>query len=160
MAYQERQLYAECQLVTVINAAKYYGITTPEIGDPEYEELVDLVGAKHGSAICIAKSHHLLGVVAVDIHPSSLKKLRNILSGGHPVGIDVWGKRTGFHSVLAADYKFGFYRLTNASKIVKNGWVSGLRLRQMIKQGSRPNIVPLRGGMRIYYPKLSLDSFS
>lgn len=51
--YINSQKYSECQLVTAINATIYLNETSILSHSIEYERLIDLVGARHGSAVNI-----------------------------------------------------------------------------------------------------------
>lgn len=56
------QIYSECALVAAINAAIFLGRTSISQGSSEYERLVDLVGARDGSAIRIEKAWEYLQI--------------------------------------------------------------------------------------------------
>ena len=143
-----RQLYSECQLVTVINV--YYYLTGNIINQDsqEYEDLVDLCGARHGSAINIDKvylkfgiesngySNHILDVQMDKWH--ALEMLKKPIHGiclelpekketiRLPIEVNVWHKKTGFHSVLIVDHceKTGCFRITNFSCATSlKGWM-------------------------------------
>jgi len=61
--YINRQKCSECQLVTALNAYTYlHGRPYCEQDSDEYERLVDMVGARHGSAIHIERAWKLLGI--------------------------------------------------------------------------------------------------
>ena len=96
--YLNKQLYSECQLVSAINA--YYFLTGKTIkqNSQEYEDLVDLVRAREGSAICIEKAHKKLGLITIKKaeHLWDLWDNKGLLL---PIEATVWHKKTGFHSV-------------------------------------------------------------
>jgi hypothetical protein len=96
--YINKQKYSECQLITALNAHYYLTGKTINQESKKYEQLVDLVKARNGSAICIEESWGRL-----DIYPFNY---RRYLSGDFPLPfeINVWYKKCGFHSVCAVDY--------------------------------------------------------
>ena len=87
-----------CALISLLNAAIYHNLPAPRPGTDEFEELVDLVGARHGGAICSEKALKPLGLTSsvVDLHPYNLQD-------GLPVAFSVHTPEWGFHSTLAVD---------------------------------------------------------
>lgn len=104
--YINDQLYCECQLVTALNAYYFFhGKQFCKQGDEKYEELVNLVSARIGSAIGIEKVHKILGIQQTvkqgiqhwtDLDQWPKYKL--------PLEMNVWHKKTGFHSCLIVGY--------------------------------------------------------
>lgn len=95
--YLHNQKYAECQLVTAINSAIMLG--QPFIGPEtsEYERLVDLVGARYGSAISIQKAWDYLRLDS-ELLPSEFRVLSHYKEDPFEVG--VWTEKHGYHSVM------------------------------------------------------------
>ena len=114
--YLNKQKYSECQLVTAINACYYLTGKTIEQDSDEYEELVDLVAARNGSAICIEKAYEKLGLKVLgqyrSIYSFEQIKTRKIPL---PMEVGIWHKKTGFHSILIVDHclKTDCYRVAN-----------------------------------------------
>lgn len=126
MKYVNKNLYSECQMITALNAYHFF-MKKPycKQGDKTYEELVDLCGARHGSAIDIEKVHRKLGIkkmykfsseVRLDLWP----QIRL------PLEMKVWHKKTGFHSTLIVDYsvKCMAIRVANFPQVTSHeGWM-------------------------------------
>ncbi len=132
--YLNSQKYSECQLVTAINAYYFFTGKTIKSDSDGYEKLVDLCGARHGTATCIEKVHRKLGLKAIGysnnistwipntwdridvvkrrskgIYPKNNRKKiifhkEKLRKIELPIEITVWHKRTGFHSVLIVDH--------------------------------------------------------
>ena len=125
--YHNKNKYSECQLITALNA-KYY-LTGDYIrqDSEEYEELVNLCGARYGSAICIEKVWDKLNIEIKDAYISRLeweewKSINPLL----PLEISVWHKAYGFHSALVVDYGpiTDAFRITNFKRATNlQGWI-------------------------------------
>lgn len=123
--YQNSQMYAECQLVAAINAARYFGLSVPKMGSVEYERLVDLTKGRHGSCIQVWKAYPSLGIKARKTGPA--KKLGVTLTWFQeqiPIEIPVHTMALGFHSVLVvrATQKYVWLANFGGDKLVKLGW--------------------------------------
>ena len=103
MKLLETQKYAECQLVAVINAAAYLGEPLVDPTSDEYERLVDLVGARHGSAISIRWAVQHLRLIRHDIEPLDADAIRRQTVSGRPVQVTIEHPTVGFHAVLLTD---------------------------------------------------------
>ena len=100
------QKYSCCALISAINARVFldgeYDANKKIVSDEEFERLVDLVGCRHGVAICVGKSYPELELEAVDGPYFDLEWIEYNL----PVEVsvsDVGHERYagyGFHSVL------------------------------------------------------------
>ncbi len=99
----DSQKYSECQLVSAINAAVHLGEPPVDPSSEEYERLVDLVGARHGSAIHIRDAVRYLRLVRYEIKPITVNNIRAKTLSGHPVSVNIWHREVGFHSVLLTD---------------------------------------------------------
>jgi len=125
--YHNKNKYSECQLITALNA-KYY-LTGEYISQDseKYEELVDLCGSRHGSAVCIEKVWDKINIKIRDTYISRLEwEEYDNISPQLPLEISVWHKAYGFHSVLAVDYepKTDAFRITNFRWATNlQGWI-------------------------------------
>lgn len=88
MKYQSHQLYNECQLVAVINAAIHLGESPVTVGSPEYERLVDLVDARKDGAYHIEKAVDYLRL-RMKRQSCNLWRIKTWLKEGFPIGINV-----------------------------------------------------------------------
>lgn len=123
--YIQKNKYSECQLITALNA--YYYLTGKYIkqDSKRYETLVDLAGARHGSAICIEKVWDKLGVKVIKESNSILDFICD-KKALFPIEYSIWHKRYGFHSTLIVDYepKSDAVRITNFDKVTTfDGWI-------------------------------------
>ncbi len=105
MRLLDTQKYAECQLVAVINAATFLGEPRVEPNSEEYERLVDLAGARCGSASTfgIRAVTTYLRLIQNDITPITLDGVRMKVMSGHPVHVYIQHPALGFHAVLLTD---------------------------------------------------------
>jgi len=87
--------YPCCQLVTLFNVCRFFGMKHPALYTPEFEELVDLVGCRHGSALFIEKAAVRLGLVIKE-GELSYQWIKNHL----PVSLAVHDPKYGFHNIL------------------------------------------------------------
>jgi len=97
--YLNTQLYSECQLVTLINAANHLGEKPIVQRSEEYERLVDLTLSRHGAALHPERAMDYLRIEAHNTDPSWKTLLKHI-KNGNPVEYSVWHASCGFHSVL------------------------------------------------------------
>jgi len=130
--YHNTQKYSECQLVTALNA--YYHLTGKIIkqDSKRYESLVDLCGARYGSAISIEKVHKRLGIKPTKLMfcpfmvETKSGKIKFLKKTKLPLEASVWHKSTGYHSVLIVDYesKTDAYRVANFKGATnRQGWI-------------------------------------
>jgi hypothetical protein len=136
-SYLERQKYAECQLVSAINAAIHLGEPRVDPRSEEYERLVDLVGARHGSAIQIERAHRYLRLVREPLVPLSWDRVQGALLMGYPVEVTALHKTRGFHSGLSTAFKARGRKLLLRNWASHGGseWVSWDALRGCLKAG-------------------------
>ena len=99
----ETQKYQECTLVTLINAATYLGEPPVDPESEEYERLVDLVGARHGSAGYTYHAVSYLRLIEHKIEPVTKDAIRHQVINGHPVQVGLQHPVVGFHAVLLTD---------------------------------------------------------
>jgi hypothetical protein len=125
--YINQNLYQECQLIAALNAYRFLR-KRPfcEQGDDTYEELVDLVMARNGSAIGIEKAYRKLGIKKIgELDFSwSVEDLFSKLK--LPVQMTVWHKRTGFHCCLIVGYlkRCRAFQVANFREVTTaEGWV-------------------------------------
>ena len=75
-----------CQLLTGLNALRYYGHTTPEPGDPIFDYLVDLAECRHGGATNVESAWWDLGLVW-ETKPLHINEIGWWVCSGIPVSI-------------------------------------------------------------------------
>lgn len=143
------QKCSECQLVTVINAAIHLGEPSVDPESDEYDRLIDLVGARYGSAIRIEKAIEYLRLDYTVI-PKHLGSIKSELRKGHPVEVVVWHPRIGLHSCLIVGYKNGKAKVTNFKAANKNGWIRWKDMKWYVDRGTRSNIGPTNGYFRSF----------
>jgi len=137
--YINNNKYSECQLITALNA--YYCLTGKvycKQDSQEYEDLVDLVGARHGAAIDIEKAWKKLGIEIVwegfsllDLKMYAHRQATK--TGGKsflylPIDFNNMSSRYRCHSTLIVDYepRCDAYRITNFLKHTSpDGWIFG-----------------------------------
>lgn len=112
--------YADCQVVTAVNA--YYFLTGEIIHtDTErYFELCELAKACYGSAICIEKVHDELGLEVFDHTKAYLDMQSEDQQIKYPIEMSVWHPRCGFHSTLVVDCE----PRCRAIRVVNFRWVT------------------------------------
>lgn len=111
MTYQNTQLWSECRLVALWNAAKFYNITTPKPGTEQYEQICE-------DGCCIIGA-------CINIEPE-VKRLRlkliqgkinlNWIKKNLPVNIGIRHPRRGFHAVLVVKANGNKLLLANYAK--------------------------------------------
>lgn len=107
--YHNRQKYSECQLVTALNI--YYHLTGKWVKQESkrYENLVDLCGARHGSAVHIEKVWKRLKIepkrIFKEYELSEWQEERNSKKIPLPLEANTWHKLHGFHSVAIVDHE-------------------------------------------------------
>jgi hypothetical protein len=123
--YLNKQLYSECQLVTALNVFYYLTGKVIKQDSKEYEDLVDLVGARHGSAVHAGKIHEKLGLIVLK-KAAWLWDLWGDKKLMLPIGATIWHKQTGFHSVAIVDQclKTDCIRVANFKEVTStDGWM-------------------------------------
>jgi len=96
MKYQNNQLYCECQLVALWNAARFYGINDiPQMGTQLYDDICDKGCCVYGGCININHEWDRLNLKAIRGTMNLRWVKKNI-----PVHFAVFCHR-GYHSVLA-----------------------------------------------------------
>lgn len=101
--YHNRQKYSECQLVTALNI--YYYLTGKSIKQESkrYENLVDLCGARHGSAVHIEKVWKRLKIEPKQTFSGTFEFSDEKIP--LPLEASAWHKQHGFHSVAIVDFE-------------------------------------------------------
>ena len=121
------QQYACCEPIAILNAALYHGIEVPRPGSREFEEIVDLTGCRHGSALATHKLVERLGLEerAVDLHPRNAE-------AALPIAFYVWTQEMGYHAVLIVsigkDFNTAVVNLTRKRPVSIMKYVNLLRL--------------------------------
>lgn len=130
---------SDCQVVTAVNAYTYLTGNEIKQDSERYQNMVDLVCARHGAAIAIEKAHEELGI--------RVKKEYSIfhewVEDGRkfPAELNVWHKKPGFHSTCLVDYeeRSKAYRLLGLRWETTYGhWVFGEDLYQWIRKFNGP----------------------
>jgi len=109
--YHNRQKYSECQLVTALNIQYYLTGKSIKQESQRYEDLVDLCGARHGSAAHIEKVWKRLKIEPKQIFSGVYdlsewqEKKNSEKKIPLPLEANTWHKRHGFHSVAIVDYE-------------------------------------------------------
>lgn len=130
----------ECQLVVALNACYYLTGRYISQNSNEYEELVDLCGARYGSAISISKVWKKLGIKIKGTYRTFLDSEDNLIKNKKsllPLEMVVWHKIYGFHSVLAVDYepRTDSFRIPNFKYVTNiEGWIFYEDLFHFIKE--------------------------
>jgi len=148
--YINFQLRSECQLISALNA--YYYLTGNRItqDSQEYESLIDLSLARKGTALNIEKVHDKLGIEPIGYSnhfhilinkwykfntQEEIEFPKEEQEFKLPIEMNVFHKKTGFHSVLIVDtcIKTECIRITNFSDATSlNGWFFSEDLYQYI----------------------------
>lgn len=146
--YIDKNIASECQLITALNA--HYRLTGKVYcrqDSDEYQQLMDLCKARHGSALCIKKVHRKLGIKVLGycnslrfprwsskFYPDPVRnedyvKRRTIHTEGKlplPIEAIIWHYKCGYHSVLIVDHdlrtdcvRVAIFRW----ETVTNGWM-------------------------------------
>jgi len=101
--YINSQKYAECQLVTLINAAIHLGEASISPNSEEYERLVDISLARYGAAIRAEYAMDYLRLECINTDPG-WETMTKSIDDGYPVEYGIWHAGVGFHSVLVVGY--------------------------------------------------------
>lgn len=95
--YWNEQMYSECQLVTIWNAALFHGISVPEQFGDEYKTACEKCCCTIGACINTTSVSENLGLISVD-GLLEFEWVKNNL----PVEFSIYCHR-GHHSVLCVD---------------------------------------------------------
>lgn len=146
--YLNKQKYFECQLVTAINAATYLGQIPVDLESEEYERLVDLVCARHGSAINIDLAYNYLRL-DYRMVPASLKQIKLAIQNKTPISVTIWHPKTGFHSVLIVDFRGERLKVCNFMKeTTRHMWINWDNFKKFITR--KKNINPNYGKFKVF----------
>ena len=133
--YQNNQQWSECNLVSIWNAARFFGMSDniPVMGTPEYQASCVIAGSIYGAAIN----------VDAELRQQKLSTSQGLfclswLSSNLPVTFAVFCRR-GHHSVLAVAVKDGQIMLANYAK-GRTQWVSWSKLLEM----SNVQVLPVK----------------
>lgn len=158
--YLNKQKYMECQLVSAINASIFLGLGSVQQYSNEYERLVDLVGARYGSAIEVKKAHEYLGLGCRPLERKeiSFQRVKQLLEDGHPIELGIHHKKIGNHSVLLVSSTWGnkkYVKVCNFSEETdENGWIGWTRFYRYFRK--IPNGLLRPAG---YFYNLRRDSY-
>lgn len=108
--YHNRQKYSECQLVTALNIYYYLTGKWTNQESKRYENLIDLCGARHGSAVQIEKVWKRLKIEPKQFFRHTYELLewqeeKSNVGFPLPLEVSIWHKRSGFHSAAIVDYE-------------------------------------------------------
>ena len=115
---QTREGGSCCGLYTLVNAARFFMLPTPEPGTDEWEELVDMAMCRHGSALQtgLEKVAAALDLERIPLEPTIENIKGNVVEiwvvTPEPVG-------SAFHRVLVVGWMGQFLRMINYR------WVDG-----------------------------------
>ena len=94
MKYQNEQLYSECRLVSLWNAARFYNLEVPEIGSKEYDkickafEIINEFSENAGVKINVGKSDGI-SLLTREGLPSELKSVKHKIDFlGYSISVD------------------------------------------------------------------------
>lgn len=127
MEYQNTQLYMECQLVAIWNAARFYGMEdeVPKIGTNEYEEACNRFACKSGSCLGVGDELNRLGLKYVE-GKWDYEWIRNNL----PVELSIIPSDGRAHAILAVEERMGDFKVANMGGCVLQ-WYSYDKLQSM-----------------------------
>ena len=128
--YQNRQLYCECQLVSLWNAKRFLE-NIPEMGSKQYKKICEESYCVAGSCLNKNKEIERLNLKAIK-GKMTLEWIKNHL----PVQFSVFCHR-GYHCVLAIAVKKEKILLTNYTK-GKLHWMSWKKLKEIHNRHLRP----------------------
>lgn len=100
--------YSDCSLYTLCNALRFYGRPSPEPGTEEWEKLIDMAAARHGTAIHVDAVAAYLGLKRTRIPVEDL-------ADNLPADVTVWNPDAGtaLHSTLLVASQGGTWTLVN-----------------------------------------------
>lgn len=153
--YQNEQKYSECSLVVALNAAYSLGEKEISLNSEEYERLVDLTGARHGSCIDVTKAYEYLRLEYVDVKPE-WNSIWFSMNKNLPISVGVNIKPYGLHNIVIVKIKSnnekGRYdlKIPNLKRYTnKKMWIHWYDFEKMIDV--RNNIGPNFEFFRIFY---------
>lgn len=91
---RQRKNDSYCAVISLLNAKRYYGFSTPTYGDEEFDVLMELAKAKSGPAINVLGAARCLGL--------DIKSVSRTSAHRHfPFSFACWPPNAGLHNVLA-----------------------------------------------------------
>lgn len=140
MEYQNAQLYLECQLISIWNAARFYNKEelVPKMGTPEYEQACEDFHCKNGSCLGVIKELNRLGLKMIG-GKWDLKWISKNL----PVELSIFKtKEGGAHSILVVNVIGNRMQVTNYVD-ERTVWVNYITLfdKQIHNQFFLPNAI-------------------
>ena len=125
MKYQNNQLWSECQLVSIWNARRFWGLDAPRMGTKEYEKICKQFHCISGACLGLRKDPESFGIKRIN-GGRNLRWIKKNL----PVEIGIYCHR-GYHSVLIVDYKGDKLLLTNYAR-GRTHWIEWIKLKNRI----------------------------
>lgn len=131
--YQNTQKWCECQLVSIWNACRYWGINSfPKIGTKEYRAECKKFHAINGSALTVAGAFKRYGIKRLS-GKYDLKWVRRHL----PVEFSIFYKH-GYHSVLCVAVNKNKVLLANYAD-GRTCWLNWDKLLSMCNRKVKPD---------------------
>ena len=126
MKYQNTQHYSECQLVTLLNVVRYFGMedNVPELDTKEYEKMCIKYHCICGSCLNMEEAYD-----EYNLKRETGTWEFNWISRNVPIELSVSTKRQGNHSILVIKCKDDKFLVTNYIK----GRVQWLQFSQLEK---------------------------
>lgn len=117
-AYQNKQLYCECQLVSIWNAARFWGLDrlVPKMGTKKYRTICKNACAMSGA--CIDTDFEM---VRLELKWFKIEWRLETIALFLPCEMSVFCER-GYHSVLAVAYKRGATGKPWTNKLLMLNW--------------------------------------
>lgn len=108
--YQNKQKYSECQLVSIWNAARYYGMEdkVPKLGTIEYEQACEDFHCKNGSCLRPGKELNRLGLKMI-----KGKWDYSWIANNLPVELSISPPNRRVHSILVVGALFNTLEIAN-----------------------------------------------
>lgn len=147
--FLENQLYAECQLVTIINAASFY-YPDLAITNQEYERLIDMTMGRHGTCIDTKAAIRYFNLETYFIKPT-MPDLVSAIEQKYCAETGICHPILGNHSILCTALRIGEEREFRVHNIrFDNNWIGQKEYFSLIEKGTKPNIEPCRYQFRVF----------
>lgn len=156
--YQNTQLFCECQIVSLWNAARFWGLGSlvPKMGTRRYKDICRRANAIYGGVINIDFEAERLGLAYFPIEWDKLTPMLPGVSTQLPCVMNVFCER-GYHSVLAVAHRIGEPSKPWTSKFLMLNW---RRRKAWIPWGEILTSAHIMIPPRIIAPKLMIANLS
>lgn len=137
--YIQTQKYFDCKLIAVLNARTYLTGKYIDPASKEYEELVDLVKARHGAAF-ISEIKKLLEQFGMDYKGGPIDF--RWIHGNLPVEVCIWHPKLGHHCVCitGAEYDPSQKLISVANFLDREGQLTSWNMFSKMIVRDRPNL--------------------